>query len=141
VEDMQGGYVQLTRSTDRTDLYLTVGPEPLGLDEERPQPAREVRAPEELLARVLSRDGSKTLASDTADVPDVRRWSTAELRAERDRLAELRAQCPPDRSWELRLATQRAADAEQARQQARADHQAAAEQVRRWWGAGGGVVT
>ena len=29
-EDMQGGYVQLTRSTDRTDLYLTVGPEPLG---------------------------------------------------------------------------------------------------------------
>jgi conjugative relaxase-like TrwC/TraI family protein len=141
VEDMQGGYVQLTRSTDRTDLYLTVGPEPLGLDEERPQPAREARAPEELLARVLSRDGSKTLASDTADVPDVRRWSTAELRAERDRLAELRAQCPPDRSWELRLATQRAADAEQARQQARADHQAAAEQVRRWWGAGGGVVT
>jgi hypothetical protein len=33
-EDMQGGYVQLTRSTDRTDLYLTVGPEPLGPDED-----------------------------------------------------------------------------------------------------------
>ena len=30
-EDMQGGYVQLTRSTQRTDLYLTVGPEPLAL--------------------------------------------------------------------------------------------------------------
>jgi ATP-dependent exoDNAse (exonuclease V) alpha subunit len=129
VEDMQGGYVQLTRSTDRTDLYLTVGPEPLGPDEERPHPTREARAPEELLARVLTRDGSKILASDTPDLPDVRRWSTAKLRAERDRLAELRAQCPPDRSRELRLATQRAADAEQARQQARADHQAAAEQV------------
>jgi hypothetical protein len=129
VEDMQGGYVQLTRSTDRTDLYLTVGPEPLGPDEERPHPAREARAPEELLARVLTRDGSKTLASDTPDVVDVRRLSTAELRAERDRLAALRAECPPDRSRELRLAAQRAREAEQARQQARTEQQAASEQV------------
>jgi AAA domain len=128
-EDMQGGYVQLTRSTDRTDMYLTVGPEPLGPDEERPHPGRQARAPEELLARVLSRDGSKTLATDTPDVPDVRRWSTRELRAERDRLAQLRAECPPDRSRELRLAAQRAADAEQARQQARREQKAAAEQV------------
>jgi conjugative relaxase-like TrwC/TraI family protein len=129
MEDMQGGYVQLTRSKERTDLYLAVGPEPLGPDEERPHPGREGRAPEALLARVLTRDGSKTLATDTPDVVDVRRLSTAELRAERDRLAALRAQCPPDRSRELRLATQRAAEAEQARQQARADHQAAAAQV------------
>jgi conjugative relaxase-like TrwC/TraI family protein len=129
VEDMQGGYVQLTRSTDRTDLYLMVGPEPLGPDEERPHPAREARAPEELLARVLSRDGSKILAIDTPDVPDVRTWSTRELRAERDRLAQLRAECPPDRSRELRLAGQRAAEAEQARQQARRDREAAAGQV------------
>src|SRR4029453_5551960 len=43
-EDMQGGYVQLTRSTQRTDLYLMVGPEPLGPDEERPHRAREARA-------------------------------------------------------------------------------------------------
>jgi conjugative relaxase-like TrwC/TraI family protein len=128
-EDMQGGYVQLTRSTQRTDLYLTVGPEPLGPDDERPYPAREGRAPEELLARVLSRDGSKTLATDTPDVVDVRRWSTRELRAERDRLAALRAACPPDRSRELQLATRRAAEAEQARQRARAGHQATAEQV------------
>jgi conjugative relaxase-like TrwC/TraI family protein len=128
-EDMQGGYVQLTRSTQRTDLYLTVGPAPLGPDEERPHPTQQPRAPEELLARVLTRDGSKTIASDTPDMPDVRRWSTAELRAERDRLAELRAACPPDRSRELRLAAQRVAEAEQARQQARAGHQAAVKQV------------
>jgi hypothetical protein len=128
-EDMQGGYVQLTRSKQRTDLYLTVGPEPLGPDEERPHPAREAQAPEELLARVLTRDGSKTLATDTLDVLDVRRLSTRELRIERDRLARLRAACPPDRSWQLRLATSRAAEAEQARQQARADQKAAAEQV------------
>jgi len=137
-EDMQGSYVQLTRSTQRTDLYLTVGPEPLGPDEERPHPSREPRAPEELLARVLTRDGSKTLATDTPDVADVRRLSTRALRAERDRLAQLRAACPPDRSQELRLATRRAAEAEQARQQARTDHQAAADQVAaltgRWWG-------
>jgi hypothetical protein len=129
IEDMQGAYVQLTRSTDRTDMYMTVGPEPLGLDEEYPHPSREARAPEELLERVLTRDGSKTFASDTLDLPDVRRLSTRELRAERDRLAELRAQCPPDRSRELRLAAQRAAEAEQARQQARTDQQAASEQV------------
>jgi ATP-dependent exoDNAse (exonuclease V) alpha subunit len=128
-EDMQGGYVQLTRSRQRTDLYLAVGPEPLDPDEERPHPAREVRAPEELLARVLSRDGSKTLASDTPDVPDVRRLSTRELRAERDRLTALRAACPPDRSRELHLAGQRACEAEQARQQARTEQQAASQQV------------
>jgi conjugative relaxase-like TrwC/TraI family protein len=137
-EDMQGGYVQLTRSKHRTDLYVTVGPEPLGPDDEHPYPRREGRAPEELLARVLTRDGSKTLASDTPDHLDVRRLSTRQLRAERDRLAELRAQCPPDRSRELRLAAQRAREAEQARQQARADHQAAADHVAalegRWWG-------
>src|SRR5215211_3269052 len=51
------------------------------------------------------------------------------LRAERDRLAQLRAQCPPDRSRDLQLATRRAGEAEQACQQARADHQAAAVQA------------
>jgi AAA domain len=128
-EDMQGGYVQLTRSTQRTDLYLTVGPEPLGPDEELPHSVREARAPEELLARVLTRDGSKTLATDTPDLLDVRRLSTRQLRAERDRLAQLRAQSPPDRSWELGLATRRAAEAEQARQQAHTGHQTAREQA------------
>jgi conjugative relaxase-like TrwC/TraI family protein len=128
-EDMQGGYVQLTRSTQRTDLYLTVGPEPLDPDDEHPHPSREPRAPEELLARMLTRDGSKTLASDTPDLPDVRRLSTRALRVERDRLAQLRAACPPDRSRELQLAIPRAAEAEQACQQAIADQQAAREQV------------
>jgi conjugative relaxase-like TrwC/TraI family protein len=136
-EDMQGGYVQLTRSKQRTDLYLTVGPEPLGPDEERPHPALEPRAPEELLGRVLTRDGSKTLATDTPDAPDVRRLSTRALRAERDRLTQLRAACPPDRSRELQLATRRAAEAEQARQHAYADHQATSEEVvalrGSWW--------
>jgi hypothetical protein len=55
--------------------------------------------------------------------------STRELHAERDRLAAPLAECPPDRSRELRLAAQRATEAERARQQARTDHQAASQQV------------
>jgi hypothetical protein len=78
---------------------------------------------------VLTRDGSKTLATDTSDLADVRRWSTAKLRAERDRLTQLRSECPPDRSRELQLATRRAAEAEQVRQQTLADHQAASDRV------------
>ena len=127
-EDMQGGYVQLTQHpADRPvpDRRARTARARRGT----PHPSREARAPEELLARVLSRDRGKTLATDTPDVVDVRRLSTRALRAERDRLAQLRADCPPDRSRELRLAAQRAGEAEQARQQARQDRQAAAEQL------------
>jgi hypothetical protein len=61
------------------------------------------------------------LASDTPDLVDVRRLSTKQLRAERDRLAAARAECPPDRSRELTLAQRRAAELEEARRQALAD--------------------
>jgi conjugative relaxase-like TrwC/TraI family protein len=124
-EDMQGFYVQLTRGKERTDMYLTVGPEPLGDQEAHPHPRGEPVEPARLLGRVLTRDGSKTLATDTPVLADVRRWSTRRLREERDQLATLRRECPPDRSRELRLARQRAADLEQARQAATAEHQAA----------------
>jgi hypothetical protein len=123
-EDMQGSYVQLTRGKERTDMYLTVGPEPLG-DEGHGHPRGEPVEPAQLLGRVLTRDGAKTLATDTPVVADVRRWSTRRLRQERDQLAALGRECPPDRSRELRLARQRAADLEQARQTAAAEHQAA----------------
>jgi hypothetical protein len=124
-EDMQGFYVQLTRGKERTDLYLTVGPEPLG-DEAHPHPRGEPVEPERLLGRVMTRDGSKTLASDTPVQVDVRRWSTRRLREERDQLAALRASCPPDRSRELRLARQRAADLDAARCAATTEREAAA---------------
>jgi hypothetical protein len=71
-EDMQGSYVQLTRGKERTDMYLTVGPEPLG-DEGHGHPRGEPVEPEQLLGRVLTRDASKTLASDTPVVAEVRR--------------------------------------------------------------------
>src|SRR4029450_1318678 len=100
----------------------TVGPEPLEPDQERPHPAQGLRAPEELLARVLSRDGSKPLAADIPDVVDVRRLSTRQLRAKRDRLAQIRAACPPDRSREVELATRRGAGGGRARPNARGGH-------------------
>jgi len=124
-EDMQGCYVQLSRSKERTDLYLTVGPAPLGLEEAHAHPRGEPVEPEQLLGRVMTRDGSKTLASDLPSLVDVRRWSTKQLRAERDRLATARADCPADRARELTLAQRRAAELEEARRQALADLEAA----------------
>jgi hypothetical protein len=125
-EDMQGFYVQISRSIERTDLYLTVGPEPLAVEEAHPHPHGERVEPEQLLSRVMTRDGGKTIATDAPLGVDVRRLSTRQLRAQRDELAELRASCPPDRARELGRARQRAADLEQARQAAQADQQAAA---------------
>ena len=136
-EDMQGFYVQVSRSIERTDLYLTVGPEPLGVEEAHPHPQGERLEPEQLLSRVMTRDGAKTIAADIPRMLDVRRLSTRQLRDQRDELAALRASCPPDRSQELQRARERAADLEAARRAAQAEHQAAAAalaqvQGRRW---------
>src|SRR5215211_3319533 len=125
-EDKQGFYVQVSRSIERTDLYLTVGPEPLALEEAHPHPKGERLEPEQLLGRVMTRDGGKTLAGDTPTAVDVRRLSTKQLRQRRDELVALRASCPPDRSRELQRARERAVDLEQARRAAQAEHQAAA---------------
>jgi hypothetical protein len=94
-EDMQGFYVQVSRSIERTDLYLTVGPEPLGVEEAHPHPQGERLEPEQLLGRVMTRDGTKTLAADLPRMLDVRRLSTRRLRAQRDEFVALRANCPP----------------------------------------------
>jgi hypothetical protein len=122
-EDTQGLYVQLSRGKQRTDLFVVVGPEPLIPDEEAPHPhaRREPLGPDDLLARIMARDGAKTLASDTAEALDPRRRSTRWLREERDRLQALRAKCPADRACELTLTTRRAAELEEARRQALAD--------------------
>jgi conjugative relaxase-like TrwC/TraI family protein len=124
-EDMQGFYVQVSRSIERTDLYLTVGPEPLGLEEAHPHPQGERLEPEQLLARVMTRDGAKTIAADIPRMLDVRRLSTRQLRDQREELAALRAGCPPDRARELERARERAGELEAARQAAQLDHQTA----------------
>jgi conjugative relaxase-like TrwC/TraI family protein len=111
-EDTNWLYVQLSRARHQTTLYPVVGPEPQG-PAELDLPDREVGDGYEQLARALSRAGDQTLAIDTSSTLDLRRLSTAELRAERDRLRHLLDQAPRDRSRELQRATARRAEADQ----------------------------
>jgi conjugative relaxase-like TrwC/TraI family protein len=103
-EDVNWLYVQLSRARQETRLYAVVGPEPQGAGEldlpDREQPDGYVQ-----LAQALSRAGGQTLAIDTPNNPDLQRLSTAELRAERDRLRRQLDQAPCDRSRELERAT------------------------------------
>jgi conjugative relaxase-like TrwC/TraI family protein len=111
-EDVNWLYVQLSRARQETRLYAVVGPEPQGAGEldlpDREQPDGYLQ-----LAQALSRAGGQTLAIDTPNSLDVRRLSTAELRAERDRLRRQLDQAPRDRSRELARATAHRQEAEQ----------------------------
>jgi conjugative relaxase-like TrwC/TraI family protein len=132
-EDTQGLYVQLSRARERTDLYLSVMPEPPLADQERAYPRSEPADAEALLARVLDRDGAKQLATDEQhqglSAQALRRLSTRQLRDLRDRLDQERASCPPDRTAAARRAAEQAAADEQARQDAEAARDAANQRV------------
>jgi hypothetical protein len=112
-EDVNWLYVQLSRARQDTQLYAVVGPEPQGAgeldlpDRERPDAYLQ-------LAQALSRAGGQRMAIDTPSSPDLRRLSTSELRAERDRLRRQLDQAPRDRSRELARATTHRQQAEQA---------------------------
>jgi hypothetical protein len=112
-EDVNWLYVQLSRARQDTRLYAVVGPEPQGGGEldlpDREQPDGYLQ-----LAQALSRAGGQTLAIDAPSSPDLQRLSTAELRAERDRLRRQLDQAPRDRSRELARATAQREHAEQA---------------------------
>jgi hypothetical protein len=112
-EDVNWLYVQLSRARQETRLYAVVGPEPQGAGEldlpDQEQPDGYLQ-----LAQVLSRAGGQALAIDTPSSPDLQRLSTAELRAERDRLRRELDQAPRDRSRELARATNHREEAEQA---------------------------
>src|SRR5829696_1154459 len=112
-EDVNWLYVQLSRARQDTRLYAVVGPEPQGAGEldlpDREQPDGYLQ-----LAQALSRAGGQTLAVDTSSSPDLARLSTAELRAERDRLRQQLDQVPRDRSRELIRATTHREQAEAA---------------------------
>jgi hypothetical protein len=111
-EDVNWLYVQLSRARQDTRLYAVVGPEPQGAGEldlpDRDQPDAYLQ-----LAQALSRAGDQSLAIDTPNSPDLRRLSTAELRAERDRLRRQLDQAPRDRSRELTRATTHREQAEE----------------------------
>jgi conjugative relaxase-like TrwC/TraI family protein len=112
-EDVNWLYVQLSRARHDTRLYTVVGPEPQGAGEldlpDREQPDGYVQ-----LAQALSRAGGQRLAIDTRSSPDLQRVSTAELRAERDRLRRELDQAPRDRRRELARATAHREQAEAA---------------------------
>jgi len=112
-EDVNWLYVQLSRARQETRLYAVVGPEPQGAGEldlpDRDQPDAYLQ-----LAHALSRAGGQTLAIDIPNSPDLGRLSTAELRAERDRLRRQLDQAPRDRTGELERATTHRQQAEQA---------------------------
>jgi conjugative relaxase-like TrwC/TraI family protein len=103
-EDVNWLYVQLSRARQDTRLYAVVGPEPHGTGEldlpHRDQPDAYLQ-----LAQALARAGGQTLAIDTPSSLDLQRLSTAELRAERDRLRRQLHQAPRDHSRELARAT------------------------------------
>jgi hypothetical protein len=132
-EDTQGLYVQLSRARERTDLYLSVTPEPPLAGQERAYPQPEPADAEAMLARVLDRDGAKQLASDQHPQPmtaqALRRLSTRQLRELRDRLDRERASCPPDRAATARRAAEQAALDERARRVAEAARDAADQRV------------
>jgi PAS domain-containing protein len=90
-----------------------VGPEPQG-PAELDLPDREVGDGYAQLAQALSRAGDQTVAIDTPSRLDLRRLSTRELRAERDRLRQLLDQAPRDRTRELERASGRRAEVDQA---------------------------
>jgi len=112
-EDVNWLYVQLSRARQDTRLYAVVGPEPQGTGEldlpDREQPDGYLQ-----LAQALSRAGGQTLAIDTPSSPDLQRLSTAELRAERDRLRRQLDQAPRDRRRELARAAAHRQQAEEA---------------------------
>jgi conjugative relaxase-like TrwC/TraI family protein len=115
-EDTQWLYVQLSRARHQTTLYPVVGPEPQG-PTELDLPDREAGDGYRQLAQALSRAGDRRLAIDTPSSLDLRRLSTAELRAERDRLRALLDQAPRDRARELARASVRRVEADQVLEQ------------------------
>jgi conjugative relaxase-like TrwC/TraI family protein len=120
-EDVNWFTVQLSRARQDTRLYAVVGPEPHDAAGELDLPDVERGDAFAQLNQALNKDSSQRLAIDTTSTPDVRGLSTAELRAERDRLADQLAQAPRDRSRELARAAAR-------RQQAEAELAARREQ-------------
>jgi hypothetical protein len=120
-EDSNWLYVQLSRARHETTLYPVVGPEPQG-PAELDLPDQEPGDGYAQLAQALARAADQQLAIDTPSTLDLRRLSTRELRAERDRLRGLLDQAPPDRARELARASGRRAEAEQVLEQLTANH-------------------
>jgi len=111
-EDRNWYEVQDTRARGTTRFYGVTHPEPRTPELDVPHAERGDVG--EQLAQGLRRDGSKQLAVDVgAAAPlDLRGMPTHQLRAERDRLAQLIDQAPPDQARLVAHTTDRHQDAE-----------------------------
>src|SRR5919197_1417670 len=126
-EDANWLRVQASRARQKTRLYAVVAPEARTIELDVPDhPAHSVAVQ---LAAGLRRDGSQQLALDTPSRLDLAQMSTRELRAERNRLARLLRQAPPDRSRQLAHTTQQRQDAEHGLADATATAEAAQQRL------------
>jgi hypothetical protein len=100
---------------------------PLELELDVPSP--EPRSIDHQLAAIARRDGAKRLAVVTAAPPALRQMSKRELRAERDRVAALLRDAPPDRTRLLAHTTEQRQRAEQGLADATAREEAARDRV------------
>jgi conjugative relaxase-like TrwC/TraI family protein len=122
-EDANWLRVQASRARQQTRLYAVVAPEARTPELDVPdQPAHTVEAQ---LAQGLRRDGSQQLATDTSSRLDLAQMTTRELRAERNRLATLLRDAPPDRTRQLAHTTRLREQAEQGLAEATAKADAA----------------
>jgi hypothetical protein len=126
-EDHPWLYVAATRGAKQTTFFDVVGPEPRPVELELDVPKVEPHSIDERLAAVGRRDGSKRLAVDAAEAAPLalRAMSKQELRAERDRVAKLLADAPPDRSRLVARTTQQRQHTEQGLADAAVREQAA----------------
>jgi conjugative relaxase-like TrwC/TraI family protein len=126
-EDANWLRVQASRAKQETRLYAVVAPEARTPELDVPDhPARTVDAQ---LAAALRRDGSQHLAVDTTSRLDLSQLTTHELRAERNRLATLLRDAPPDRSRQLAHTARLREQAEQGMSEATANADAARQRV------------
>jgi hypothetical protein len=114
MEDRGWFYVGATRAARATRFYDVVSPEPRPAELELDLPKVAPTSMDERLAGVAGRDGSKQLALDAAETAPLalRRLSKRQLRDERDRVAALLREAPPDRGRLLARATDQRQHAE-----------------------------
>jgi hypothetical protein len=118
-----------TRAAKATTFFDVVSPEPRAVELELDVPSPEPRSIDHQLAAIARRDGAKRLAVVTAAPPALRQMSKRELRAERDRVAALLRDAPPDRTRLLAHTTEQRQRAEQGLADATAREEAARDRV------------
>jgi hypothetical protein len=121
--------VAATRAAQETTFFDVIAPEPRPIELELDVPQAQLHSIHEDLIAVGRRDGTKQLAVDTAAPLALRQMSKRQLREERDRVAALLRDAPPDRSRLLAHTTDQRQLAEQGLAEATARGQTARDRV------------